>query len=130
MPSLVKGPTIWWMAKPERPVDAMHNAGARLRVTRAILGFQQQEMARVLGVEPQTWNNWERGRNLVDPLAMARGALRYGFTLDWIYLGSLVRMPGDLTAEIEQRRPDLVLGAAPDAAAAPGWDQIKRPAVA
>jgi transcriptional regulator with XRE-family HTH domain len=96
-------------------------------VLRVALGVQQKVMAQQMHVSPQAWSGWENGRDLADPLVMARAALRYGFTVDWIYLGKLAYLPGPLADEIERRRPDLVLGAPADAAPSPDWDALGSP---
>lgn len=127
MTSVVRGPKIWWMPTTDRPQHVKAIVGARLRVVRAALGLLGKEMASVVGVSPQTISGWERGDDLADPLGVARAALRLGFTTDWVFMGRLDGVPRELGNEIERRRPDLVLGAAPDAVAAPGWDQPKPP---
>jgi transcriptional regulator with XRE-family HTH domain len=116
---------IWFMPITDRPSEAKSVVGARLRVVRAALGFSQKDMAGALNVSPQAWSGWEKGRDLADPLVLARAAVRYGFTLDWIYIGSLAHMPSELAAEIAMRRPDLQLGARPGVAVASDWDKPK-----
>lgn len=111
----------------DRPRHAKADVGARLRAVRAALGVQQKVMAQHLNISPQAWSGWENGRDLADPLVMARAAVRYGFTTDWIFLGRLTMLPGALADELERRRPDLILGAARDAEPAPDWDALAAP---
>lgn len=124
MPTVVQGPKVWWMPVNDRPSHAKAAVGARLRVLRSVLGIPQNVMAQTLHISAQALSGWERGRDLADPLVMARAALRYGFTTDWIFIGRLAHMPGSLATELERRRPDLVLGADPGAVPSDDWDTL------
>ena len=127
MRNVVQGPKLWFMPTSDRPLHAKAVVGARLRVVRAALGIQQKSMAATLNISPQAWSGWENGRDLADPLVMARAALRYGFTTDWIFVGRLDALPGQLADELARRRPDLILGAQPDAEPADDWERIAPP---
>lgn len=127
MPNVIAGPKVWFVPTNDRPRHAKADVGARLRAVRAALGVHQKVMAQALNVSPQAWSGWENGRDLADPLVMARAALRYGFTTDWIFLGRLTLLPGELADELARRRPDLILGASPDAEPAADWDALAAP---
>ena len=81
-------------------------------------------MSEACGVSSPRWSNWENGAHLPDVLVMVRASMLHGFTLDWIYKGTIDRMPFEFVAEIQRRRPDLVLGAGPEAQPAEGWDDL------
>lgn len=120
---IVLGPHHWFMPSQARPADMKAIIGARFRTLRAALGWQQQTMAGFLNLTPQALSAWEKGKDLPDPLAVARMSLRFGFATDWVWTGSLAGTPWELAAELERRRPDLVLGAPPSALPSPDWDK-------
>jgi transcriptional regulator with XRE-family HTH domain len=124
MPSDVSHPTLRLVSNAERPSEVVVKAAARLRVIRAILDQEQTQIADACGVSSQRWSNWENGAHLPDVLVMVRASMLFGFTLDWIYKGAIDRMPYEFVAEIQRRRPDLVLGAAPGAEPAADWDEL------
>lgn len=124
MLSVVAGSRLRVVANAERPSEIVEKAAARLRVMRVILDMEQTQIAEACGVSSQRWSNWENGAHLPDVLVIVRASLLYGFTLDWIYKGSIERMPYEFVAEIQRRRPDLVLGATSDAQPAADWDEL------
>lgn len=75
--------------------------GRRLQQARQALGLSQDELAAVLGIGTTTLSAWETGRNRIDIVKLARAAARFGFTLDWIALGSLAALPRGLAERIE-----------------------------
>jgi transcriptional regulator with XRE-family HTH domain len=121
---LMRGPDHWFVPIQFRPSEQKAVVGARFRALRAALGLQQQAVARLLNVSPQAVSGWERGTDLADPLAVARLALRFRFSTDWVWLGSLAGIPRELAEELERRRPDLVLGGDANALPPPDWDKI------
>lgn len=82
------------------PSDALTHAALRLRAARTALGKTQREACRAAGVEPNTWNQWERARYLPDVLAMSRFSDLYGITLDWVYRGRADTMSPDRAEKI------------------------------
>lgn len=126
MHHVIAGPRLWFMPVQERPTHVKAVIGERLRVLRAALGVQQKDLAAFLNVTPQTVSGWESGRDLADPLAIARMALRWGVPTDWVWTGSLAHVPPPLAAKIEARRPDLVLGASGHTAPVDGWDKPEK----
>jgi transcriptional regulator with XRE-family HTH domain len=130
MTAVVRGPQRWFMASAERPSLFVERTAARLRVTRCVLGLTQRAIAEMCGVSEARWSNWERADHLPDILAMSQMASLFGISLDWIYRGDLAGMPWPLVSELRRRRPDLVLGADPDAKPSDDWDTLaaKRPA--
>jgi transcriptional regulator with XRE-family HTH domain len=128
MTNVLRGPRKWFMASPERPTVVIERTAARLRATRCALGLTQRRMAELCNVTEARWSNWERGDHFPDILVMMQLSNLFGVTLDWLYRGALSGMPHRLAAELQRRRPDLVLGGDPHAAPAPDWDQIGDPA--
>jgi transcriptional regulator with XRE-family HTH domain len=127
MSGTARGATILLMANATRPAEVIEQTAARLRLIRTLLGLEQVEIAEASGISSQRWSNWEQGLHLPDVLVMARTAQVYGVSLDWIYRGSLERLPYEFVEEIRKRRPDLILGASSDAAPADGWDKPALP---
>lgn len=80
--------------KPERPSEIKIQAGLRLRAARLALEIMRQDvMAARLNVPLNTYNHWELGKRLPDPLAMVRLFNLFGVGPDWIYAGSMRAIP-------------------------------------
>ena len=90
----------------EIPTDALTMTAWRLQAARRALDLSQRAVCRATGVEPNTWNQWERAKYMPDVLAMSRFGDLYGITLDWIFRGRAETMIGSLaeqcTASLEQ----------------------------
>jgi transcriptional regulator with XRE-family HTH domain len=69
VPWIIRGPT----PKAGYPKQ-VNNLGDEIRSKRLDLGLQQKEVARRLGVSPETLSNWEKG--LTSPQATIYGRLR------------------------------------------------------
>jgi transcriptional regulator with XRE-family HTH domain len=89
------------MRKKWRTIGEKALVGQRLRVTRDVLGLNQEEFARVVGKTSGAISMWETGDRLLDPLAAAKLAERYGLTTDWFYLGRLGGVRNDLASRLE-----------------------------
>lgn len=59
----------------------------RLKRTREAMGFSQAEWCRLVGIEPQQWNNYERARNRIAIDQALKVCAATGITTDWIYRG-------------------------------------------
>lgn len=79
-----------------RNPDNLRAIGARLRAARLALGLTQKDLYEPLGVKAATWNHWESGKRMPDPLVMAKLKEMYGITLDWIYSGDPSALPFSL----------------------------------
>lgn len=97
------------MSKPPRNDDVKRQVGLRLRAIREVMRLDQKTFARELGVETSALGNWERGDRLADVLAMTRLYHRWGFTLEWVYAGSLRGLDYDTAHQLEQAA--IALGA-------------------
>jgi transcriptional regulator with XRE-family HTH domain len=79
----------------------------RLRLIREAKGLIQASMARLVGITPQEWNNWERGRDRISLEKAIQVCAATGASLDWIYRGDMKGLPLDLATRIQEltRRP-------------------------
>ncbi len=75
----------------------------RLSLTRVALGYgNQAAFASALGMSPQRWNAYEKGREpLPMPVALQLCAT-YGVNLDWLFRGLKDGLPSRLRAEIDK----------------------------
>lgn len=83
--------------------------GERLRLLRLALDMSvAAQFAAYIGIEPQTYNNWERGRQRPQ-LDMALLICRRvpGLTLDWIYLGEAAGLPMGLNDKLIEAAASL-----------------------
>ena len=71
----------------ERTPEQLKAIGQRLKLAREALGISQREICELLDVRPTTWNHWETGRRMPDPVVMAEMAIFHRVSLDWIYSG-------------------------------------------
>lgn len=74
--------------------------GSRLQMTRIALGKTQAELARVLLISPQRWNNYERGARPIDIEFAIRLCERFSITLDWLYRGQMGGLPYELAQRL------------------------------
>lgn len=80
----------------DRNPDNLRAIGARLRAVRLALGLTQKDLYEPLGVKAATWNHWESGKRLPDPLVMAKLKEMHGISMDWIYAGDPSALPFSL----------------------------------
>lgn len=72
----------------------------RLLVLRAWAGLQQQELCSEIGVKPNNYSPFEKGKRRIT-IDIARKIVdKYGVTLDWIYDGDPRGMTGQMQAEL------------------------------
>lgn len=81
--------------------EAQEIMGARLQIIREALGLTQEDMAEKMGVVMTTLSAWERGRNQIDIVKLAKSATRWGFTTDWVSRGDLSGLRKDLADKVE-----------------------------
>ena len=72
------------MAKTNPPRKAV---GERLRQAREALGMSQADVCRRAGVTANAYNQWEKGRRLINLFDAMKLADALNFTLDWLYRG-------------------------------------------
>ncbi len=89
----------------DESTEGLQQIGERLRLLRVAAGYTNQvEYADTIGVSPQRYNHWERGRRMPDLWAIGRICSMTGATADWIYFGAVGAMPIDLMRRIQAAR--------------------------
>jgi transcriptional regulator with XRE-family HTH domain len=84
--------------------DEIQEIGDRLKLTREVKGLNQATWCKLVGIEQQAWNNYERGRKRIS-IDQALKVCRFaGVTLDWIYRGvPSGGIPIELAIELQAR---------------------------
>ena len=78
----------------------------RLRLTRMALGYTQGFISRLVGSTTesgQAWENYESGRRRISINHAIALCLKCGLSLDWIYLGNLSSLHGNMAAKISEQ---------------------------
>ncbi len=70
--------------------------GKRLKMARLALGLSQKQACEAIGVKATTWNHWETGKRIPDPMVMKDLYLLHGVTMEWIYAGDPKWLPFSL----------------------------------
>lgn len=97
--------------KTEKSSDLRRLMAARLKAARLAYLENGAEMARALGITPQTLNAYERGRNFPDEHFLVRFCNLTGCPTDWILRGRMsATMSAEMAARIGHFAPDLVSG--------------------
>lgn len=82
-------------------VDAI---AERLDLTRRALGLRQNAFAARAGLNPNTYNQWEKAKGRPDIDGAKALCRTYDLSLDWIYFGNAGRLPADLIEKIVAQR--------------------------
>ncbi|WP_227657653.1 helix-turn-helix domain-containing protein [Candidatus Magnetaquicoccus inordinatus] len=79
--------------------------GHRLKMARQALGMSQRDVCALLNVHTATWNHWETGRRMPDPMVIVEFANSCKVSLDWVYNGQQVgiQFTTELLVAIGQR---------------------------
>jgi len=86
---------------------------ARLIALRMAKGPNQRQFSTRAGIEPNTWGNYENDPERRISIEEAFKLVdTYGVSLDWIYEGRAVAMPGDLMNKIREVEAEAVIKAA------------------
>jgi transcriptional regulator with XRE-family HTH domain len=64
----------------------------RLRLTREAMKLSQAEWCRLVGIDPQAWNNYEKARNRISIDEALKVCQATRASLDWIYRGLPVKL--------------------------------------
>ncbi len=78
----------------------MTDVSERLRVTRLALKLTQARLCRLAGINPQAWNNAETGDARLGLDSALKLCQATGLTLDWIYRGSRIGLPVEISEAI------------------------------
>lgn len=77
----------------------------RLKRTREAMGLTQAAWCRLVGIEPQQWNNYERARNKIALGQALKVVHATGATLEWIFRGEMAAgLPATLQAALQKKR--------------------------
>jgi transcriptional regulator with XRE-family HTH domain len=83
--------------------NEIQEIGDRLRLTREAKGLNQATWCKLVGIEQQAWNNYERGRKRIS-IDQALKVVKFaGVTLDWIYRGEASGLPLEMAMAIRKR---------------------------
>ena len=74
----------------------------RLRRTREATKLNQADWCRLVGIVPQAWNNYERGRNRISIDQALKVCQATGASLDWIYRGLADGLPVNLAVALQK----------------------------
>lgn len=86
----------------------------RLRAARMAYKENAAELARDLGVTPQTLNAYEKGRNFPDELFLVRFCDLTGCPMDWLLRGKMrAEMSAEMAVRIGYFDPGLLAGVPP-----------------
>jgi len=82
--------------------DEIQEIGDRLKATREALQKTQASWCRMVGIEQQAWNNYERGRRRISLDHALKVVKATGVGLDWIYRGIAKDLPQDIFNGLRQ----------------------------
>ena len=80
------------------------SVGERLRLTREALGLQQNEFAERARIATNSYNQYERGKNMPNLPAAHALCDHHNLTLDWIYRGDASGLKYQLADAIKALR--------------------------
>lgn len=84
------------------PLDDPKTIGARIALMRSALGLTQAEACRMSGIEPNTWNQYEKGVNRISLDKAALLCDAFHVTLDWLYRGNASGLPFSFAARLRE----------------------------
>ena len=92
------------MKKKQAP-ELLAAVARRLQALLLAEGLKDAQIARKLGLKPQTWSNYSEGKRPL-PIDVALLLVKdYRITLDWLYRGDRAAMPHGVLTRIEQYYP-------------------------
>ena len=80
----------------------------RLAQLRSVLNGNQAAVARLIGISQPAWNRYERGTRDIDVAALTRFCEIFGVSADWVVLGDLYSLPGEVIARLVEAYPQIV----------------------
>jgi transcriptional regulator with XRE-family HTH domain len=86
--------------------DSIQDIGDRLRLTREAKKLNQATWCRLVRIEQQAWNNYERGRKRISIDQALKVCEFTGVSLDWIYRGIRKDLPHDIFIAIQRLETD------------------------
>lgn len=92
--------------RPAPSPESMEAIAQRLRATREAFRMTQAAFSRLVGIEPQAWNNYERGAKRIAIDQALKVCRATGVSLDWIYRGMAAQLPVNLATALQDREND------------------------
>jgi transcriptional regulator with XRE-family HTH domain len=87
----------------DTPETQLQAISRRLRELREAMGYSQATMARIAGIGPTTWNNYETAIRRISLDEAMKVCSATGATLDWIYRGEGIgQLPRDLALKLRR----------------------------
>lgn len=75
----------------------------RLTKTREAFGMHQAQWARLVGIEPQAWSNYEQGIRRISIDQALKVCQATGVNLDWIYRGLMsTSLPMEIQLKLQR----------------------------
>ena len=72
----------------------------RLRAFMELRGIKKAEVVKFLGITTSKFSNWTSGRNYPDEYLMTLFCSRYGMTMEYLYRGVTLGLPGDVVDDL------------------------------
>ncbi len=90
------------MGTEPRELTRVPDVAERLRVTRLALKLTQRRLCELTGLTTSAWNNAETGDSRIGVDSAILLCQATGITLDWIYRGSRVGLPMEVSEAISR----------------------------
>lgn len=74
--------------------------GDRLAQSISAIGKKPADIAKMFGISQQRLSNYIRGERPLDIVLAMKLSARFGFTLEWLYLGDIRSLPYELAQKI------------------------------
>ncbi|WP_315759176.1 MULTISPECIES: helix-turn-helix transcriptional regulator [unclassified Bradyrhizobium] len=88
---------------PSKMADEIVEIGRRLRRTREAMKLNQAMFCRLVGIQQQAWNNYERGTRRISLDQALRVCKVTGVSLDWIYRGLAAGLPVNIINGLQEQ---------------------------
>lgn len=83
--------------------DVNREVGLYLEAVREALGQSQEAFATSLGLSPNRYNQYERGKRTLAPDIARRIRTQWGISLDYLYSGEIRRLEHDLAEKVKAK---------------------------
>jgi transcriptional regulator with XRE-family HTH domain len=89
------------MAKPR--LEETETVGDRIDRIRRAMGWENQFIAKQIGISPQQWRNYKMGANVIPPVYAVKLCLATGATTDFIYRN----ISGGISTDLAEKLAEL-----------------------
>lgn len=97
---------------PQKPTTFNKAVGERLKLLQEVLGLEQAQFAKLLGISPQALSNAKKGVNAPRAETMVALKTEKHITLDYVYTGDRSALPHKLAVSLTPK-PTEVQSATP-----------------